>query len=68
MIQALRIIGVIAMLLVAGGIFTHNLMFLHHYPLLNSMVGEFILGLIAGITVVGLFVLKNRLMPRSAHL
>jgi len=68
MIQALSIIGVIAMLLVAGGIFTHNLMFLHHYPLLNSMIGEFILGLIAGITVVGLFVLKNRLMPRSAHL
>jgi len=58
-IKALTVIGVIAMLLVAGGIFTHNVAFLHHYPLLNTMIAELFLGLIAGFLVIALFKLKK---------
>jgi predicted DNA repair protein MutK len=58
-IKALTVIGVIAMLLVAGGIFTHNVAFLHHYPLLNTMIAELFLGLIAGFVVIALFKLKK---------
>jgi len=54
-IKALTVIGVLAMLLVAGGIFTHNLAFLHEMALLNTLLGELLLGLIAGFIVIGLF-------------
>lgn len=54
-IKALTVIGVLAMLLVAGGIFTHNLAFLHEIALLNTLLGELFLGLIAGFIVIGLF-------------
>jgi len=54
-IKALTVIGVLAMLLVAGGIFTHNLAFLHEMALLNTLLGELFLGLIAGFIVIGLF-------------
>lgn len=54
-IKALTVIGVLAMLLVAGGIFTHNLAFLHEIALLNTMLGELFLGLVAGVIVIGVF-------------
>ena len=52
-IRSLAIIGTLAMLLVAGGIFNHNITFLH--DLLNpipSLLGDFISGLIVGLIVV----------------
>lgn len=48
-IKSLAVIGTIALLLVAGGIFVHNLDFLHGFlPTLPSIIGEFIVGLIIG--------------------
>ena len=48
-IKGLTIIGTIALFLVAGGIFKHNIDFLHHFfPALPAMLSEFILGLIVG--------------------
>lgn len=49
-IKILSFVGTIALLLVAGGIFVHNIEFLHHF--LNSLpdvLKEFIVGLIGGI-------------------
>jgi len=48
-IKALSVIGTIALILVAGGIFVHNIEFLHH--VLESWPGilrDFIVGLIVG--------------------
>lgn len=54
-IKALSVIGVIAMLLVGGGIFNHHLPFLHDYTFLHNILGDFIIGLIAGFIIIGLF-------------
>lgn len=52
-IKALAIIGTIALILVSGGIFAHNIDFLHHvFPTLPSVLKEFAIGLIAGIIIV----------------
>lgn len=49
-IKSLSVIGTIALLLVAGGIFVHNVDFLHGFlPSLPSFVGEFIVGLVIGL-------------------
>ncbi len=48
-IKSLSIIGTIALILVAGGIFVHNIDFFHHFlPQLPSIVTEFIVGLLVG--------------------
>ncbi|MCX2742370.1 DUF808 domain-containing protein [Mangrovivirga sp. M17] len=56
-IRSLAVIGTIAMILVAGGIFVHNLDFvhdlIHNFP---SISGEFLVGLAIGI--IALFVVK----------
>ncbi len=52
MIKSLTVIGVIAMILVAGGIFVHNIEYLHHFDFLTNIFGEFICGLCVGFTVV----------------
>lgn len=57
-IKSLTVIGTIALILVAGGIFVHNLDFFHHFlPKLPSFIPEFIVGLAIG--VICLFVVKG---------
>ncbi len=52
-IKTLAIVGTIALLLVSGGIFVHNVDFLHHlWPSLPSMLTELLVGLIVGVAVV----------------
>jgi len=52
-IKFLTIVGTIALLLVSGGIFVHNIEALHHiFPGLYDVIKEFITGLIAGLLVV----------------
>jgi predicted DNA repair protein MutK len=58
-IRALSIIGTIALLLVAGGIFAHNIDFLHNLlPAVPAIITEFFIGLLVGflcfIVVVGI--------------
>ncbi len=49
-IKALSIIGTIALLLVAGGIFVHNIEFLHHFlENIPEFLRDFIVGLIVGL-------------------
>ena len=53
-IKSLGVLGTIALLLVAGGIFSHNIPFLHHFFMqIPSFVKDFILGLIIGFIALG---------------
>jgi len=55
-IRVLAVVGTIAMILVAGGIFVHNVDFIHDlvhaFP---SILGEFLVGLVVGIVAVLVF-------------
>ena len=49
-IRMLGIIGTVALILVSGGIFVHNIEYLHYlFPKLPSIVKEFAIGLTAGL-------------------
>jgi len=49
LIKSLSVIGTIALLLVAGGIFVHNIAFMHHFlEQIPSILRDFIVGLLAG--------------------
>ena len=53
-IKVLSVVGTIALILVSGGIFAHNIEYLHHLlPDIPSMIREFVIGLAAGLIVVG---------------
>ena len=48
-IKSLSVIGTIALILVAGGIFVHNIEFFHHFlDVLPSFIKDFIVGLLVG--------------------
>jgi len=52
-IKILAVVGTLALILVAGGIFVHNIDYLHHIlPNLISTIKEFIIGIIAGLIAV----------------
>ncbi|MCL6219527.1 DUF808 domain-containing protein [Zunongwangia pacifica] len=52
-IKGLSVIGTIALMLVSGGIFVHNLDFLHGiFPQIPAMITEFCVGLIVGFIVL----------------
>ena len=63
LIKILAFVGTIALLLVAGGIFSHNIHFLHElFPNLPATIKEFGLGLVAGILVVGVVLLVKKII------
>jgi predicted DNA repair protein MutK len=68
-IKLLAIVGTIALILVSGGIFVHNIDFLHHIaPDLPSIVKEFATGLIAGIVIVALLTIGKKIFSSAqAH-
>lgn len=54
-IKVLAVVGTIALLLVSGGIFSHNIDYFHHLmPTWPAMLKELVLGLAAGLVVVAL--------------
>lgn len=62
-IKGLAVVGTIALILVAGGIFVHNVHFLHElFPGILSMVKEFGVGLVVGIIVVILVTLVKKII------
>lgn len=66
-IKLLAIVGTIALILVSGGIFVHNIDYLHHLlPALPAIVKEFGAGLIAGLITVGLVGIVKKIMRASA--
>ncbi len=55
-IKSLSVIGTIALILVAGGIFVHNLEFMHHFlETWPSFIRDFIVGLAVGFVALLLF-------------
>ncbi|MES2691758.1 MAG: DUF808 family protein [Bacteroidota bacterium] len=53
-IKLLAFVGTIALILVSGGIFAHNIPVLHGiFPALPSVVTEFVFGVLAGLMIVG---------------
>jgi len=62
-IRLLSIGGTLALILVAGGIFLHNLTFLHNFTQgLPVIIYEFLIGLLAGVLAVGGFRLVKMLI------
>jgi predicted DNA repair protein MutK len=58
LIRGLAVIGTLAMILVAGGIFVHNIHFVHdHVDFMPSILGEFVVGLLVGAIALALFTL-----------
>ncbi|GAB3283623.1 DUF808 domain-containing protein [Larkinella harenae] len=54
-IRILAVVGTLALLLVAGGIFVHNIHYLHTlFPGLPAPVKEFGIGLVVGLVIAGL--------------
>jgi len=54
-IRILSVVGTIALILVSGGIFVHNIEYFHHiFPNLSSVLKEFALGLAAGLLAVAI--------------
>lgn len=52
-IKSLSVIGTIALLLVSGGIFTHNIEFFHHImEAVPSFIRDFIVGVLVGLAAV----------------
>ncbi len=52
-VKSLAVIGTIALLLVAGGIFVHNIPFIHDLVhAIPSIIGEFLVGLVFGLVVL----------------
>ena len=69
-IKSLSVIGTIALLLVSGGIFVHNLEFMHHFlEFLPSMLRDLLVGLGVGAVAVLLMHLVKMVFPglKKAH-
>ncbi len=66
-IQFLSVVGTIALLFVSGGIFSHQIHFLHHYvDFLPGWILEFLLGLIVGLICVFLVTIFKKLFIKKA--
>ena len=62
-IKFLAVVGTLALILVSGGIFVHNIDFLHHlFPQLPAIVKEAVIGFIAGLLMVALVVGSKKLV------
>jgi predicted DNA repair protein MutK len=60
-IKSLSVIGTIALILVAGGIFTHNIDFLHHFmEAIPSFIKDSIVGLLVGFMALLVVMLVKR--------
>jgi predicted DNA repair protein MutK len=62
-IRILSVVGTIALILVAGGIFAHNIHYVHDlFPEVPSIVREFAYGLAAGLLAVALVTIVKRVV------
>ncbi|SDB22795.1 hypothetical protein SAMN03097699_0190 [Flavobacteriaceae bacterium MAR_2010_188] len=66
-IRGLGFVGTIALLLVAGGIFSHNLEFLHHFlETWPSFLKDFLIGLVVGFIAVFLMMAIKKILPKKS--
>jgi len=62
-IKFLSVVGTIALLLVSGGIFVHNIEYAHHlYPKVPSTVKEFLFGIIAGLIALVIITIVKKVV------
>jgi len=62
-IKFLAVVGTIALIMVSGGIFAHNIDYLHHVlPNIPSIVKEFAFGLIAGLVAAGIITVVKKIV------
>lgn len=62
-IKILAVVGTIALILVSGGIFAHNIDFFHHFlPSWPSIVKEALIGLAAGLLAVALYTISKKIL------
>ena len=67
-IRLLGVIGTIAMLLVGGGMYVHNIDAVHHaLDFLPGIVGELLVGTVLGAILVGIMHLIKGWGKKSAH-
>lgn len=65
-VRILTVVGTFAMILVAGGIFVHNIHFIHDLVHgIPSMLGEFLVGLVIGIAVLPLILMGKKLFGKK---
>ena len=65
-IKSLGVIGTLALLLVAGGIFSHNIPFLHHFlEQISSFIKDFVLGLILGFVALGIVTTFKKIFSKK---
>jgi uncharacterized protein len=64
-IKSLAFLGTIALLLVAGGIFSHNIHFFHNIlPQLPNVLKEFILGILVGFITLGVVTVVKKILGK----
>ena len=62
-IKVLAVVGTLALIFVSGGIFSHNIPFLHDlWPSVPDKAREFLYGIVAGLLVVGLVLMVKKLI------
>lgn len=67
-IKILSVVGTIALILVSGGIFVHNIEFFHHlFPTVPSIIKEFGFGLVIGLLTVGLVMIFKKLFSSGKN-
>jgi len=62
-IRFLSVVGTFALILVSGGIFVHNIDYLHHlFPQITPIIKEAAFGLVAGLIVVAIVTLVKKII------
>jgi predicted DNA repair protein MutK len=65
-IKILAVVGTIALILVAGGIFAHNIDYFHHWlPAWPSILKEAIFGIVVGLVVVSIVTVIKKVIKSS---
>lgn len=65
-IQFLSVVGTLALLFVAGGIFVHEIKFLHHYlDFMPDWIAEFLVALVIGVICVGAVMLFKKVFIKK---
>jgi predicted DNA repair protein MutK len=67
-IKSMSVIGTVALLLVSGGIFAHNIEFFHHFlESWPAIIKEFLIGLAVGFVVLLVVSLFKKVFSEKAH-
>lgn len=65
-IKGLSFVGTLALLLVSGGIFNHNIAYFHHVlPGFPTLLKDFVVGLVIGLTAVLLMAVVKKIFKRE---